>query len=115
MSLGLAACDRGARSGATANPNAPGSPGTGNAPVTASPAAPDSPTTGGSSGEKGSQPHTGSSGADAPPGTSGSGGQAAQPGTGLQGGLGTNTAPGQSAPAAEGTKNRTTQGSVGNR
>ena len=29
-SLGLVGCERGADSGATANPNAPGSPGTGN-------------------------------------------------------------------------------------
>src|SRR4051812_7639547 len=84
VSLGLAACDRGAGSGATGKPNAPDSPGTGNAPVVAVPA-------------------SGSGGSD-------SSGRA-QPGAGLQGGLGT----GQSGAPAEGSTNRTTKGSVGNR
>jgi hypothetical protein len=46
--------------------------------------------------------------------------QSAQPGTGLQGGLGTNRMGAPPSPAAsgaipEGSKNRTPQGSVGNR
>lgn len=112
-SLGLVACDRG---GQTANPNAPGSPGTGNPPVVATPAAPDSTSGSGPSGVKGSQPHPGSSGGDAVAGASGSGASAPQPGTGLQGGQGTGAgmAPGQAAGVGEGSKNRTTQGSVGN-
>jgi hypothetical protein len=114
LALGLVACQRGADTGATANPNAPGRPGTGNAPVIAQPAAPDSAGAGGSSGEKGSLPHPGSSGGDAVPGTTGGGGSSAPPGTGLQGGLGA-SGPGQSSPAGEGSTNRTTRGSVGNR
>ena len=61
----------------------------------------------------------GSSGGDAPPGTTGSGtAGATQPGTGLQGGLGAangSMAPGQPTAATEGSRNRTTGGSVGNR
>jgi hypothetical protein len=89
--MALAACDKAATGG---NANAPGSPGTGNAPVSAAPAAPDSPP-GGPSGVKGSAPHPGSSGGDAVPGTTGGGtpdpggrSQAAQVGVGTAGGLG---------------------------
>lgn len=123
VAAGLAGCDR----GATANPNAPGSPGTGNGVVKATPQAPDGPP-GGPSGIKGSLPHTGGSGADMPAGATGGhvgngpGSQQAQPGTGLTGGLGAqagmspasatrNTVPG----IAGGSKNTTTGGSVGNR
>ena len=42
-SLGLAGCERVADTGATANPNAPGSPGTGNPTRVVTPMAPDSP------------------------------------------------------------------------
>ena len=125
----LAACGRGADSGATANPNAPGSPGN-NERVVSQPAAPDG-APGGPSGIKGSAPHTGSSGGDVPPGLTGSGTaeaggrtQAPAPGTGLNGGLGmAGTAPaggGTSAPmgagpAAAGSPNTTTDSAVGRR
>jgi hypothetical protein len=129
----LVGCDR----GATSNPNAPGSPGVGNAPEVRAPSAPDTPP-GGPSGVKGSLPHPGSSGGDVVRGTSGSGtddpsgrSQTAQPGSGLQGGLGgnagmsatgtspsgtssTSTAPGGSGPAG-GSGNRTSSGAVGQR
>lgn len=119
--LSLAACDR----GATSNPNAPGSPGTGNAPEVRAPVAGDTPP-GGPSGVKGSLPHPGSSGGDAVPGTTGSGAadssrsQAAQPGSGLQGGLGRNQGMATSTPpgtgqAADGSTNRTSSGAVGQR
>ncbi len=88
--LALAGCDRGADSGATANPNAPGSPGTGNPTVVVTPSAPDSPS-GVPSGIGGSAVHPGSAGGDAVPGATGSGtlGQAPPPaGSGLQGGMG---------------------------
>jgi hypothetical protein len=126
LSLALAGCDRGAKE----NPNAQGSPGTGNARETAAPGAPDTPP-GGPSGVKGSLPHTGSSGGDTVPGTTGRGtaeeggrSQTAQPGSGLQGGLGGNAgmagsaASGASAPAGiatEGSTNRTPGGATGRR
>jgi hypothetical protein len=63
---------------------------------------------------------------DAPPGATGRAGgtaqrsQSAAPGSGLQGGLGTNSMGAASSPAGspavpDGSKNRTTGGSVGNR
>ena len=122
LTLALAGCDR----GATENPSAPGSPGTGNPRETAAPMAPDTPP-GGPSGVKGSLPHPGSSGGDAVPGTTGRGtaeeggrSQAPQPGAGLQGGLGRNAgmadsaASGASAPAGTATQGNTnrTQGSA---
>ncbi|MHB1123559.1 MAG: hypothetical protein ACYC0T_12675 [Ramlibacter sp.] len=58
-SLGLAGCERGADSGATVNPNAPGSPGTGNSTQVVTPSAADGPP-GGPSGVAGSAPHPGS-------------------------------------------------------
>lgn len=65
-SLGLAGCDRGADSGATANPNAPGRPGTGNPTVVVTPSAADGP-----SGVAGSAPRPGSSGAGSASGQTG--------------------------------------------
>src|SRR5947209_725003 len=114
-SLGLAACHRGADTGATRAENAPARPGTGNGVEVASPQAADSSTGRGPSGVKGSLPHPGSSGGDSPPGTSGSGGTNAMggPGTGLAGGL--NPSPGQSTGVADGTSNSTTKSAVGNR
>jgi hypothetical protein len=124
----LAACGRGADSGATANPNAQGSPGTGNKTEQVRAGAPDGPP-GGPSGVKGSAPHTGGSGADVVPGTTGRGtseaggrSQTAQPGTGLTGGLGASQ--GQSAMGAgpagtnaggSGSTNRTPSDAVGRR
>ncbi len=93
---------------ADANPNAPGSPGTGNSTQVVTPSAADGPP-GGPSGVKGSMAHPGASGADVLPGTSGSGtaeaggrSQTAQPGMGLNGGLGTG-APAASASAPDTT------------
>lgn len=126
LAMTLAACNR----GATDNPNASGSPGTGNPRETAAPSAPDTPP-GGPSGVKGSLPHTGSSGGDAVPGATGRGtaeeggrSQTPQPGSGLQGGLGRNAgmadsaASGASAPAGtatQGSTNRTPGGATGQR
>ena len=101
-SLGLAACHRGADSGATANSNAPGRPGTGNATEVTRPQAADTP---GSSG-----------GSGIASGTSGSGGNSHSmggPGTGLAGGM--NPAPGQATGVAGGSTNSTTKSAVGNR
>ena len=116
-SLGLAACQRGADSGATANPNAPGRPGTGNDTEVARPAAPDSSTGRGSSGAKGSLPHPGSSGGDAAAGTTGQGSSAmgAGPGTGLAGGTGQGMSPGTPTGVAGGTSNRTPDNAAGRR
>jgi len=89
----LAACDRGASSGATRNPNAPGSPGEGNPTRVVTPTTGDTPP-GGSSGSVGTAPFPSSSGgADAVPGMTGSGsatpgGTVTQPGMGTTGGLG---------------------------
>ena len=116
--LALAGCNRGADSGATANPNAQGQPGTGNGREVSMPSQPDSSSGRGPSGVAGSMPHPGSSGGDAPPNTTGMGAAgAAQPGTGLTGGLGQSggIAPGQATSPAEGTKNSTSKSSVGNR
>lgn len=107
-----AACQRSGES----NPVAPGSPGTGNAPVSTAPAAGDTPP-GGPSGVKGSLPHTGSSGGDAVPGTTGRGtpetGQAGASSGGLHGGLGpqptgTPTQALGAGAATRGSANRTT-------
>lgn len=122
LTLALAACGRGADSGATANPNAPGSPGTGNPPVIATPQAPDSPP-GGPSGVAGSAPHPGSSGGDAVPGATGSRiiGQAPAPGGGLQGGMGagpaasTATGTGTAAPPAGAVPEGSARGETGKR
>ncbi|HEY0920206.1 hypothetical protein [Devosia sp.] len=107
-SLGLAGCGRGADSGATANPNAPGRPGTGTPTQVVTPAAGDS-APGGPSGVAGSAPHPGSSGGDAVPGATGSGtvGQAPPAGSGLQGGMGSGPA---SSPAGTGTSATTAPG-----
>lgn len=113
-SLGLAACQRGADSGATANSNAPGSPGTGNPTEVARPQAADSSSGRGSAGAQGSMPHPGSSGGDGVAGASGSGTNAmGGPGTGLAGGL--NPAPGQPTGVADGAKNSTQKDNVGKR
>lgn len=126
----LAACGKGLDSGgATSSAVAPGSPGTGNPTIAVAPAVPDGPP-GGSSGAQGSAPHPGSSGGDTPAGITGSGtmGAAPAPGSGLQGGLGTGAThaaglpPGESNTSAptgaargDGSKNTTTESSVGNR
>ena len=90
--VALAACGDKAVTGG--NANAPGSPGTGNAPVITAPVAADSPA-GGSSGKPGTAGVAGSSGGDAVPGTTGRGtsemgarSQSPQPGGGTTGGLG---------------------------
>ena len=128
-SASLAACQRGADSGATANSNAPGSPGTGNATATTVPQQGESSSGRGPSGVAGSAAHPGSSGGDAVAGTTGKGtsdatgkSQAAQPGSGLHGGLGASdgtqalgAGPAGSAAASQGSANRTTKSSVGNR
>ena len=114
-SFALAACDKAAQG----NPNAPGSPGTGNARTVSAPAAADSPA-GGPSGVAGSWPHPGSSGGDAVPGVTGKGttdgsgrSQPAQVGVGTTGGLGGNSglgmtgsfpASGASAPGSEASR-----------
>jgi hypothetical protein len=118
MSLGLAACHRGADSGATRAENAPGSPGTGNGIDVSRPQAADSSSGRGPSGARGSLPHPGSSGGDAPAGTTGNAGTAGTsamggPGAGLNGGL--NPAPGQSTGVSNGTTNSSPKNSVGNR
>jgi hypothetical protein len=107
-SLGLAGCGRGADSGATANPNAPGSPGTGNPTRVVTPSAGEGPP-GGPSGVAGSAPHPGSSGGDAVPGATGSGtvGQTPPAGSGLQGGMGAGPA---SSPSGTGTSATTAPG-----
>lgn len=114
-SLGLVACQRGADGGATANSNAPGSPGTGNPAEVSRPQAADSSSGRGSAGAQGPMPHPGSSGGDGVAGASGSGGTNVMggPGTGLAGGL--NPAPGQPTGVADGAKNRTPKDNVGNR
>lgn len=113
--LALTACGDKAVTGG--NANAPGSPGTGNAPVTAAPLAPDT-ATGGSSGKAGTAAVTGSSGGDAVPGTTGRGtsetgarSDSPQPGSGTAGGLGgssglgmTGSFPAGSASAASGAR-----------
>lgn len=127
----LAGCDKAVQG----NPNAPGSPGTGNARVVTTPAAADSPP-GGPSGVKGSLPHPGSSGGDAVIGVTGKGtsepsgrSQGAQVGVGTTGGLGGNSglgmtgsfpASGASASAGAGvapagSSNRTAGNAVGAR
>jgi len=115
-SLGLAACHRGADTGATANSNAPGRPGTGNGVDVAQPQGSDSSSGRGSSGAKYSSAHPGSSGGDAPAGASGKGSSTSVmggPGAGLAGGM--NPAPGQPTGVTEGTPNSTPKKSVGNR
>lgn len=70
--VALSACGRGADSGATSNPNAPGSPGVGNATTQATPQQPDS-RAGGSAGFKGVAPPREASGGDVMTGTTGRG------------------------------------------
>jgi hypothetical protein len=139
----LAACQRGADSGATSSPNAPGSPGTGNAASVSVPQQGESSSGSGPSGVAGSAPHPGASGGDVVRGASGKGtsdnaarSQTAQPGSGLNGGLGATdgtTALGagpagtnptktggadqanQQESAAQGSTNRTPGGAVGRR
>jgi hypothetical protein len=113
------------------NANAPGRPDPGNSAEIVRPQAPDSPA-GGPSGIAGSLPHPGSSGGDAVAGAAGSGNtsqttaaeMAARPGVGLDGGLGTSaadagtaggTAMGAGPVVPDGSPNRTTKSSVGNR
>lgn len=102
-SLGLAGCHRGADSGATAQANAPGRPGTDNGVKVAHPEVADTSNS------------RGSSAAGIPPGVTGKGGTSTMggPGTGLQGGM--NPQPGQPTGVAAGSTNRTTHSSVGNR
>lgn len=95
----LVACGRGADSGATASPNAQGSPGTGNPTQARAPQAPDGPP-GGPSGVKGSAPHPGSSGGEPVAGATGSGTQGSSSGAGLGGGLGEGRTAMGAAPAA---------------
>lgn len=112
--LGLNACGRDAETGAAGSPDSAER-------VVVQPSAPDGPPAG-SSGAKGSGPHTGASGGDVIPGTTGSGTVGAgsqQPGTGLHGGLGTSgtgltgsfpsgtttSAPMGAGPAGEGSPN----------
>ena len=80
LAAGLAGCDRGASS----NPNAPGSPGTGNPVTSVAPATGDTPPAG---------PHDAATGVVN--GATGNGGasQSPQPGQGLQGGMGAGPAP----------------------
>jgi hypothetical protein len=90
--MALAGCDRGASTGATSNPNAPGSPGQGNETRTVTPTRGDTPP-GGSSGAVGTASFPDSSGGDAVPGLTGSGSatpgsSVTQPGLGTTGGLG---------------------------
>jgi hypothetical protein len=62
--------------------------------------------------------NTGAQGADPQQATSANTGNTKAmggPGSGLNGGLGQNTAPGQATGVAEGSKNSTTKGAVGNR
>jgi hypothetical protein len=101
LSLGVAGCDR----GSGGNPNAQGSPGTGNAREVRVPSAPDT-APGGPSGVKGSVAHPGSSGGDAVPGTTGSGTQGAATGPGT---------PASGGRIAEGSTNSTSSGAVGQR
>ena len=112
--LALASCNRGGAG--TGNPNAPGSPGTGNASETSTPVVADT-KPGGPSGVKGSLPHPDSSGGDAVLGTTGTGNAgAAQPGTGLQGGLGNaGGMSGTGTGVADGSTNSTSKSGVGNR
>lgn len=140
LSAVLAGCGQGADTGATSNPNAPGSPGTGNAAEVSTPtraAGQGDSGAPGPSGVKGSAPHPGSSGGDTVSGITGRGtdeaggrSQTAQPGLGTTGGLG-----GQAGAAAtmgagqptsgsadagqttvpDGSPNRTTSGAVGRR
>lgn len=80
----LAGCDRGADTGATSNPNAPGQPGS-NPPVTAIPDSGSTNVSPGVGGQAGVQPvpgATGSGGTGTGPTTS------TEPGTGTAGGLG---------------------------
>ncbi|WP_427915379.1 hypothetical protein ACPWT1_10895 [Ramlibacter sp. MMS24-I3-19] len=126
----LAACHRDADSGATANGNAPGSPGASNAATVRVPQQGDTSSGRGPSGVAGSLPHPGSSGGDAVVGTTGKGtsannaeSQTAQPGSGLHGGLGASdrtssmgaAGPSEAATPSQGSANRTTGSSVGNR
>jgi hypothetical protein len=131
VALGLAGCDR----GATADPNAQGSPGTGDARAVAAPAAVETPI--GGRGLKVSMSHPGSSG-DAVPGMTGSGtsdpgrrSQTPQPGTGLQSGFAgmgmtgsfpadgdttvSSAALGGSGSGSADSRNRTARGWLGNR
>jgi hypothetical protein len=124
--LTLAACSKQADS----NPNAQGSPGTGNGVAVARPAAPDGPA-GGSSGDKGSTPAIGSSGTGVVAGTTGdasasTGAGTLQPGVGLNGGLSNGNVMGAApsgqgatastaSPAGDGSTNMTPGSAVGRR
>ena len=124
--LTLAACSKQADS----NPNAQGSPGTGNGVAAVQPAAPDGPP-GGSSGEKGATATPGTSGGSAVPGTTGdatasTGSGTQQPGVGLNGGLSNGNVMGASpagqgasapmaSPAGDGSTNMTPGSAVGRR
>jgi hypothetical protein len=124
VALSLVACDRAAQT----NPEAPGRPGTGNAPEVVRPQAGEGPP-GGSTGPAGIGPMPGSSGGDAVPGTTGSGGTERaeggrgippQPGVGTTGGLGTSGAgaaqDGSTSPIApQGSPNRGSGAATGER
>lgn len=102
LALTLQGCERGADSGATANPVAPGRPGTGNPTVVLEP----------QPGSINESPQVGGSTRNVPEGITGSGGPtrvpggtqarehpSLQPGSGLDGGLGGPPAAAASAPA----------------
>jgi hypothetical protein len=119
--LALGGCSKQADDNAVA----PGRPDPGNSAEVVQPQAADTPP-GGPSGITGSLPHPGSSGGDAVAGATGSdatgaasGQLAARPGAGLDGGLGNTPADGANAmgaaPVPDGSPNRTTKSSVGNR
>lgn len=103
LAAGLAACERGADSGATANPVAPGRPGTGNPVEQVTPTPDPSPQSPQVGGPTGNIPAgiTGSGGPTDYPGAQGNTQPPVREGVGLQGGLGGN-APGGPAtsPAA---------------
>lgn len=91
LATALAGCERGADSGATANPVAPGRPGTGNPVREVTPTPDPSPQSPGVGGPTHNIPEgaTGSGGPTIYPGQAQSGNEApARPGVGVQGGLG---------------------------
>jgi hypothetical protein len=94
----LAGCDR----GATRNPNAPGSPGTGNPVTSVAPATGDTPPAG---------PHDAATGVVAGATGNGGGSGSPQPGQGLQGGMGAGPAPG-STPSGTPTSSAPTGASL---
>jgi hypothetical protein len=96
----LAGCDR----GATRNPNAPGSPGTGNPVTSVAPATGDTPPAG---------PHDAATGVVAGATGNGGGSGSPQPGQGLQGGMGAGPAPGSTPTSSAPTGASLPSGSPG--